>query len=143
MHFFWRGDMPHYSPPLPFRRGRAGCPFMLARGQTARAQRGVAVVCAGRRAPGRAQGHDRGRARWLGGRRPCPAWGSRTCTLAGGPSPVPDAGVASGRGLLRARNIRYVTIKPMTKYCPVFMLSLAGVPQDRNSGLVRNYDAAI
>ena len=24
MHFFWGGDMPHYSPPLPFRRGRAG-----------------------------------------------------------------------------------------------------------------------
>ena len=34
-----------------------------------------------------------------------------------------------------ARNIGYVTIKPMTKYCPVFMLSLAGVQQDRNSGL--------
>ena len=24
MHFFWGGDMPRYSPPLPFRRGRAG-----------------------------------------------------------------------------------------------------------------------
>ena len=104
MHFFWRGDMPHYSPPLPSQRGRAGCPFMLARGQTARAQRGVTVVCAGRRAPGRAQGQDRGRARWLAGRRPCPAWGSRTCTLAGGPSPVPGAGVASGRGLLRPKH---------------------------------------
>ena len=24
MHFFWGGDMPGYSPPLPFRGGRAG-----------------------------------------------------------------------------------------------------------------------
>ena len=31
MHFFWGGDMPHYSPPFPFRRGRAGCPCVLAR----------------------------------------------------------------------------------------------------------------
>ena len=30
MHFFWGGDMTHYSPPLPFRRGRAGCPCALA-----------------------------------------------------------------------------------------------------------------
>ena len=30
MHFLWGGDMPHYSPPLPFRRGRAGCPCLLA-----------------------------------------------------------------------------------------------------------------
>ena len=30
MHFFWGGDMPHYSPPLPFRRGRAGCLCLLA-----------------------------------------------------------------------------------------------------------------
>ena len=30
MHFFWGGDMPHYSPPLPFRRGRAGCRCVLA-----------------------------------------------------------------------------------------------------------------
>ena len=29
MHFFWGGDMPRYSPPLPFRRGRAGCPCVL------------------------------------------------------------------------------------------------------------------
>ena len=27
MHFFWGGDKPRYSPPLPFRRGRAGCPY--------------------------------------------------------------------------------------------------------------------
>ena len=25
MHYFWRGDMPHFSPPLPFQRGRVGC----------------------------------------------------------------------------------------------------------------------
>ena len=30
MHFFWGGDMPHYSPPLSFRRGQAGCPCVLA-----------------------------------------------------------------------------------------------------------------
>ena len=31
MHFFSGGDMPHYSPPLPFRRGRAGCPGLRPR----------------------------------------------------------------------------------------------------------------
>ena len=38
MHFFWGGDMPRYSPPLPFRRGRAGCPCVLPspRGRPAR-----------------------------------------------------------------------------------------------------------
>ena len=32
MHYFWRGDMPHFSPPLPFQRGRVGCCCVLARG---------------------------------------------------------------------------------------------------------------
>ena len=38
MHFFWGGDMPRYSPPLPFRRGRVGCPCVLPspRGRPAR-----------------------------------------------------------------------------------------------------------
>ena len=38
MHFFWGGDMPHYSSPLPFRLGLAGCPCVLAslRGRPAR-----------------------------------------------------------------------------------------------------------
>ena len=27
IHFFWEDDMSHYSPPLPFRRGRAGTKF--------------------------------------------------------------------------------------------------------------------
>ena len=31
MHYFWRGDMPHFSPPLPFQRGRAECRRVLAR----------------------------------------------------------------------------------------------------------------
>ena len=31
----------------------------------------------------------------------------------------------------------------MTKYCPIFILSLAGMQQDRNSGLARNYGAPI
>ena len=30
-HYFWRGDMPHFSPPLPFQRGRAECRRVLAR----------------------------------------------------------------------------------------------------------------
>ena len=25
MHYFWRGDMPHFSSPLPFQRGARGC----------------------------------------------------------------------------------------------------------------------
>ena len=31
MHYFWRGDMPHFSPPLPFQWGRAECRRVLAR----------------------------------------------------------------------------------------------------------------
>ena len=31
MHYFWRGDMQHFSPPLPFQRGRAECRRVLAR----------------------------------------------------------------------------------------------------------------
>ena len=31
MHYFWIGDMPHFSPPLPFQRGRAECRCVLAR----------------------------------------------------------------------------------------------------------------
>ena len=31
MHYFCRGDMPHFSPPLPFQRGRAECRRVLAR----------------------------------------------------------------------------------------------------------------
>ena len=30
-HYFWRGDMPHFSPPLPFQWGRAECRRVLAR----------------------------------------------------------------------------------------------------------------
>ena len=82
MHFFWGGDMPRYSPPLPFRRGRAGCPCVLAcpRGRPARVSRmcalagvprparrvAAAYVRAGRRARARA---------WLGGARAC--WPAR------------------------------------------------------------------
>ena len=32
MHYFWRGDMPHISPPLPFQRGRVGCHCVLSHG---------------------------------------------------------------------------------------------------------------
>ena len=31
MHYFWKGDMQHFSPPLPFQRGRAECRRLLAR----------------------------------------------------------------------------------------------------------------
>ena len=47
------------------------------------------------------------------------------------------------RYICLARYIRYGTIKPVTKYCPIFILSLASVQQDRNSGLTRNDGAAI
>ena len=59
--FFWRGDMPHYSPPLPFSAGRVGCPCMMASPPGA----GVAVM------------HVRGHARWPTDMRLCPARGLR------------------------------------------------------------------
>ena len=93
MHFFWGGDMPHYSPPLPFRRGRVGCLCVLAspRGRPARGSRtcalagvprpvpraaaayvragaGVAVLRAVWRAQARAPGRGRVRERWPAGR---------------------------------------------------------------------------
>ena len=99
--------MPHYSPPLPFRRGRAGGPCMLAspRGRPARGSRTCALAGVARPAPravyvhdglwrasvlgagvlralwrakARAPGRGRVRARWQAGPRPCPARGSRT-----------------------------------------------------------------
>ena len=126
MHFFWRGDMPHYFPPLPYRRGRVGCPYMVARGQPAPApSAGVAVVHAG----GRAAAEHRA--------------GVVNVLLASLCSPFSGVFPFLDRYISLAQNIRYVIIKPMTKCCPVFMLSLAGVQQDRNSILARNYGAAI
>ena len=48
MHFFWGGDMAHYSPHLPFRLARGGCPCMLASplGCPARGSRTVAAETA-------------------------------------------------------------------------------------------------
>ena len=107
MHFFWGGDMPHYSPPIPFQRGPSG--VSKRAGQPGP---GVLVVRAGWRAQARAPGLGRVRARWPEGPAPMPGavgrglarWlacpgprpGSRprTCALAGGPAPVPDGGVA-------------------------------------------------
>ena len=83
MHFFWGGDMPRYSPPLPFRRGRAGCPCVLA-------------------SPGAWLGGRRC-ARWLACPGPRPGSRPRTCALAGGPAPVPGSGVAVVRAGWRAR----------------------------------------
>ena len=86
MHFFWGGDMPRYSPPLPFRRGRAGCPCVRASPRGARlGGRGLArcVACPGPRpgsrwsccpARGGARLRGRGRARWLA----CPGLRPRT-----------------------------------------------------------------
>ena len=137
MHFFWEGDMPHYSPPLPFRR-----------------------ACWPARMDARRGG--RGRARWLACPGPRPGSRKGTCALAGRPlagalrlsarprthlavtaprfSPVCAPLLAEffhflTRYISLAQNIGYVTIKPMTKYCLVFRLSLAGVQQNRNSGL--------
>ena len=109
MHFFWGGDMPHYSNPLPFWQGRAGCPCVLAspRGQQLLGSRtcrlaGVprpvpqvvaAYVCAGRQAPGCAQGRDRGCATWLAGPRLRSGSRPSTCALAGRPAPLPGTGV--------------------------------------------------
>ena len=111
MHFFWGGDMPHYSPPLPFRRGREGCPCVLAssRGRPAQGSRTCALAGVPRPVPRAAYVRDGPRARpcaWRGGRSlarcvacpgPRPRLGPRTCALAGGPAPVPGAGVADGR----------------------------------------------
>ena len=83
MHFFWGGDMPHYSPPLPFRRGRALCPCMLASPRGARLRgRGLArcVACPGL-PPGRA----------------FPAWQSGVAVRAGQPAGAPGSGVVDVR----------------------------------------------
>ena len=119
--------MPHFSPPLPFQRGRAGCPCVLAHGQLVPAA-GVAVVCAG----------------WWG---PCPTpWAGVVVIRAGrwGPRPTPWTGVVvirAGRWGPRPCPGRSLQRLRAAKYCPVFMLSLAGVQQDRNSRLARNYGA--
>ena len=53
MHFFWGGNMPHYSPPLPFRWGRAGCPCVMAspRGRPARGSQTCVLAGVPRPAP--------------------------------------------------------------------------------------------
>ena len=121
--------MPHYSPSLHFRQGRACWPARMG------APRGARV-----------------RACWPAGPRPCPAWGSRALSptwlrqpalLASLCSPFSGVFPFLDRYISLAQNIGYVNIKPMTKYCPVFMLSFSSVQQDRNSGLSRNYGAAI
>ena len=78
MHFFWGGDMPNYSPPLPFRRGRGGCPCVLASplGRPAWGSRTCTLACVPRPEPG---GRGCIRARWLVGPRLCLARGSRSC----------------------------------------------------------------
>ena len=84
MHFFWGVDMPHYSHPLPFRRGREGCPCMLA-SPRGRPDRG-SLTCTLLACPG-----------------PRPGSRLRTCVLAGGRAPVPGAGVAVVRAGWRAQ----------------------------------------
>ena len=96
MHFFWGGDMPHYSPPLPFRRGPAGCPCMLARprGRPAQGWRTCALAGVPRPAPRVVAPYVRDGQQAP----PCPARGSRSCALAGVPRPSPW-----GCGCVRAR----------------------------------------
>ena len=98
MHFLWGGDMPHYSPPLPFRRGRAGCPCVLAspRGRPARGSRTCALAGVPRPAPSHPLGCD------------SPAFLASLCS--------PFSGVFQflDRYISLARKIGYVTIKPMT-----------------------------
>ena len=50
MHYFWRGDMPHFSSPLPFQRGARGCRPRPARSGTSAGQSG-AVAVVGRGGP--------------------------------------------------------------------------------------------
>ena len=112
MHFFWGGDVPNYSPPLPLWRGRPGCPCLLAslRGRPARGSRTCALAGVPRPVPQAQAAYacDGPRARpgaWRGGRGlagcvacPGPRPGSRPrmCALAGGPAP--GSGVSNGRG---------------------------------------------
>ena len=91
MHFFWGGDMPRYSPPLPFRRGRAGCPCVLPspRGPPARGSRTCALAGVPRPAP----------------------WHPSHPFLC---SPFSVVFQFLDRYISLARKIGYVTIKPMT-----------------------------
>ena len=74
MHFFWGGDMPRYSPPLHFRRGRVGSwPRTCVVADAPVPGTGVADVRAGRRVQARALGRGRICARWPAGARP-PRW---------------------------------------------------------------------
>ena len=85
MHFFWGGDMPHYSPPLPFQRGRAGARACLpARGGARLGGRGRALGC------------------------DSPAFLASLC------SPFSGVFQFLDRYISLARKIEYVTIKPMT-----------------------------
>ena len=73
MHYFWRGDMPHFSSPLPFQRGARGC-------------RAAAVR---RPWPARA-GHSRSRAAAV----PRPPRPARSCapSISAGMAPLAGAG---------------------------------------------------
>ena len=47
MHHFWRGDMPHFSSPLPFQRGARGCWAAAVPRPPRRARRGPRLARAG------------------------------------------------------------------------------------------------
>ena len=91
MHFFWRGDMPHFSPPLPFGgadRGAREC-WRVASPRPRRGLRSWALA-GGARAWHK--GHSR--SRWPTG--PCPRQGSWSYVLASGASaPHPGRGSRS------------------------------------------------
>ena len=130
--------MPHYSPSLPFRPGRAGCSCVLAslHGRPVNGSRTCRLASMPRPAL-------RFTAAYV------PGTGARSCKLASEPAPAAWCAPSNPLGcdspmllaslcspfsgvfpfldghISLARNIRCETIKPMTKYCPVFMLSLA------------------
>ena len=97
MHFFCGGDMPHYSPPLPFRgaeRGARAC--WPARAGARLGGRGCAAGWRAQPAPSHPLGCD------------SPAFLASLCS--------PFSGVFQflDRYISLARKIGYVTIKPMT-----------------------------
>ena len=124
-----------FTAPLPFRQS--------------------AARVTGRRQMQGAQGRHEGRSRPWQGARVCPhgecegkrdivehwaahPWFSQTFSILH--SPFSRVAPSFYQYICLAQNIGYGTIKLMTN---IFILSLAGVQQDRNSGLSHNYGATI
>ena len=69
MHFFWGGDMPHYSPPLPFSRALCGVPRPVPQVTLATQRGDGGWMLAGGHAPSAVMEDGRARTRWPAGRR--------------------------------------------------------------------------